>query len=404
VCKGGAKAKDLSLAWAKAPRADFGLTIYNCNDVMTTWLWEDGFANDVKELVLTAQLKCTGIIIVFVNNAELYPDLRPDCYPYLVGQVSDVIRLAGGTIFDGANFVGKIKLRDTMHFHIASTQQVVQMFSEAVISSIQTSAAESSNYNVDASSQAVVIEASLLTETNASISTVSSTSSRAVELSAKFAVEAAAHQLAVKNEALSRKRCIAEMAMAHDEAEEQEALRAAREDAHRVAEETAIREAKIAQSELWAVAARAANNLLVRNFITDAHHISPAKNPIIQDPPFDTPRPLFLPECDDRFNKSKRLRIYACDTCPNLVGFSSWTRSKSLRAHGEFQGSYFDSTWANSIPGELLKRAYTSRLIDCTWRCSEFCGAPPMGVKDRTTRPMNWRDTNHGSRAGSSWA
>ena len=185
--------------------------------------------------------------------------------------------------------------------------------------------------------------------------------------------------------------------MAHVDEDEQEALRAARE-------ATAIRESRIAQSELWAVAARAANNVLLRNFITDAHQISPAKKPILQDPPFDTPRPLFLPECDDRFNKSKRLRIYACDTCPNLVGFSSWTRSKSLRAHGEFQGSYFDSTWANSIPGELLMRAYTSRLIDCTWHCSEFCGAAPMGVKDRTTRPMNWRDKDHGSRAGSSWA
>jgi hypothetical protein len=58
VCKGGAKAKDLSMAWVKAPRADFGLTIYNCNDVMTNWLWEDAIDDDVKELYLTAQQKC----------------------------------------------------------------------------------------------------------------------------------------------------------------------------------------------------------------------------------------------------------------------------------------------------------------------------------------------------------
>ena len=126
----------------------------------------------------------------------------------------------------------------------------------------------------------------------------------------------------------------------------------------------------------------------------DAYISNPGKNPILQDPPFDTPRPPFLPDCDDRFNKCKRLRVYACDTCPNLVSFSSWTRSNSLRAHGEYQGSYFDSTWAGSIPGELLMRAYTSRLIDCTWRCSEFCGAPPMGVKDRETRTTNWRAKN----------
>jgi hypothetical protein len=32
VCKGGAKAKDLTIAWTKAPHADIGLTIYNLND------------------------------------------------------------------------------------------------------------------------------------------------------------------------------------------------------------------------------------------------------------------------------------------------------------------------------------------------------------------------------------
>ena len=201
-----------------------------------------------------------------MSTAALYPDLRPDCYPYLVGQVSDVIRHADGTVYDGDHFVGRIKLRDSMHFHIASTQQVVQMFSEVVISSIQSSAARSSNDNVDASSQAMVIEASLLTETNASISIVSSASSRVVELSAKFAMEAAAHQLAVKNEALTRKRRIADMMRADEEAEEQEALRAASEEAHRVAEARAISEAKEAETKRFAVADRVANHMLVRTF------------------------------------------------------------------------------------------------------------------------------------------
>ena len=161
VCKGGAKALDLCQAWSKSPRADFGVTIYNCNDVTTTWLWEVAFANDVTELVLTAKLKCSCKSFFYVNNARLYPDLRPECYPDLVRKVSDAIRLAGGIIFDGANFVGNIKLRDTMHFHIASTQQVVEMFSECVISDIQSTAAETSNYNVAASSQDVVIETSI---------------------------------------------------------------------------------------------------------------------------------------------------------------------------------------------------------------------------------------------------
>ena len=144
--------------------------------------------------------------------------------------------------------------------------------------------------------------------------------------------------------------------------------------------------------------------ILVRNFITDCQRIAPDMYPIIQNPPFDSKQPPSLPECDDRFNKIKRKRIYACDTCHNIVGFSSWTHSTSKRAHGEFQGSYFDNTWAGSIPGELLMRAYTEKLIDCTWHCSEFCGAAPTGVKDRTTRPMIWRDKQHGSGAKSSRA
>jgi hypothetical protein len=354
----------------------------------------------------------------FVNTAAFYPDLRPDCYPNLVGQVSDVIRHAGGTVYDGANYVGKIKLRDSMHFHTSSTQQVVQMFSEVVISSIQSSAAgpeDASSQDVvigsmqsssaghdDASSQAVVIEASLLTERMASSSIVSSESRRGVALSAKFAAEAE-HLLAVQNERLSRKkRGIADMLRADEEAEEQEALRAASEEARRVEEARAISEAKEAETRRFAVADRVANHMLVRTFFEDAHRIAPGKSPMIQNPPFETPLPLFLPECDDRFNKKKRLRVYACDTCPNLVSYSSWTRCNSSRALGEFQGSYFDNTWQDSIPGELMKRAYESRLIDCTWSCSEFCGAPPTGVKDRTTRTQNWQRKQQDSRAGSS--
>jgi hypothetical protein len=275
-----------------------------------------------------------------------------------------------------------------MHYHIASTEQVVQMFSEDVISSIKSSAASASTVNVDASSQDMVIDASLLTNTTASVSLVSSSSSGVVGLSSKIA-EAAAHLIAVKNEAETRKRRVDDMLRA----EEQEALRAAREEARRLAECTVNLEAK-----------RWANKTLVRNFITDSQRIAPDMYPIIQNPPFDSKQPPSLPECDDRFNRLKRKRIYACDTCHNIVGFSSWTHSTSKRAHGEFQGSYFDNSWARSIPGELLMRAYTEKLIDCTWHCSQFCGAAPTGVKDRTTRPMLWRDKQHGSGSKSSRA
>jgi hypothetical protein len=137
--------------------------------------------------------------------------------------------------------------------------------------------------------------------------------------------------------------------------------------------------------------------ILVRNFIADCHRIAPDKNPLIQNPPYDCKQPPSLRECDDRFNKFKRKRIYACDTCHNIVAYSPWTRISCTYAQGEFQGSYVDSSWARSIPTELLERAYTEKLIDCTWHCSQFCQAAPTGVKDRISRPMLWRDRQHGS-------
>ena len=253
------------------------------------------------------------------------------------------------------------------------------MFSDDVISSIKSSAASASTVNVDAS---------LLTNTTASVSLVSSSSSGVVGLSSKIA-EAASHLIAVKNEAETRKRRVDEMLRA----EEQEALRAGREDALRLAECTALRKSK-----------RWANERLVRNFITDCQRLKPGVYPKIQNPPFDSMQPPSLPECDDRFNKSKRDRVYACDTCHNIVAFSSWRQNKSNRALGEFQGSYSDNSWAESIPGKLLKRAYTEGLIDCTWHCSQICNAAPTGVKDRTTRPMLWREKNQASGSRSSWS
>jgi hypothetical protein len=144
--------------------------------------------------------------------------------------------------------------------------------------------------------------------------------------------------------------------------------------------------------------------ILVRNFIADCHRIAPDIDPIIQNPPFDCKQPPSLRECDDRFNKLKCKRIYACDTCHNIVAYRPWTQSSSHHALGEFQGSYFDNSWARSIPAELLRRAYTEKLIDCTWHCSQFCQAAPTGVKDRTRRPMLWRDKQHGSGSMSSRA
>ena len=62
-----------------------------------------------------------------------FPDLRPEIYPKLVGRVRDVFRAAGAVVFDGKSYVGKIKLRDEMHFAHESTELVVKMYSEVVV-------------------------------------------------------------------------------------------------------------------------------------------------------------------------------------------------------------------------------------------------------------------------------
>lgn len=117
-----------------------------------------------------------------------------------------------------------------------------------------------------------------------------------------------------------------------------------------------------------------------------------AKEPQIQIPPYELKRPQTLPAGDDRFNKIKTKRTYACDSCGNLVGYSSWTRQTGSRALGEFQGSYVDHSWAGNVPPQMIERAYNEGLIDCTWFCTYWCDAPATGVKDRSSRPAQWRE------------
>jgi hypothetical protein len=371
VCHGGAKARDLIQAWGKAPRADFGLTIYNCNDVMTNWLWDEGIANAVAEIVVVARTKCKEKCFYYVNSASLYPGLRRDCYPALVGKVTAVIRGLDEIVFDGAAFVGKIKLRDSMHFHIASTEQVVQMFSGDVIRSITALPASSSSANVVPSVLA------------------DSSPARDLELSLKIAEEAARMD-DLKCVAATKKRSVDDMLRA----DEEERVRAGQEDVLRLEERDRLRQSK-----------RQAKDRLVWNFLADLQNAKPGWHPIIQNPPFDSMQPLSLHDCDDRFNQFKKQRVYVCDTCGHIVTFSTWKKNKVSRELGEFQGSYSDTSWKGSIPGEFLKRAYTEGLIDCTWHCTQFCLADPTGVKDRTTRTRLWRATRQdsGSRSSSFW-
>ena len=133
------------------------------------------------------------------------------------------------------------------------------------------------------------------------------------------------------------------------------------------------------------------NRITVERFRATVGRIWPGKIPTIQDPPFQERMPRNIPAIDDRFNKCKKHRIYACDGCDNVVCYSTSSKYKPGRARGEFQGCYDDQSWDRNVPGELLFPAYQDRLINCTWRCVQFCGALPTGVKDRVSRPAEWR-------------
>ena len=134
VLKPGARAKDLVTAWQNAPLVHVGLTLYNLNDVITAkYRLEEELSGDLMELVAEAEKKSQWSSFIFVNEGALYPDLRCDRYPVLVERVRQIIRNAGGVVLEGKEYVGRIALRDSMHFAVESTEAVVQMYSEDVI-------------------------------------------------------------------------------------------------------------------------------------------------------------------------------------------------------------------------------------------------------------------------------
>ena len=125
---------------------------------------------------------------------------------------------------------------------------------------------------------------------------------------------------------------------------------------------------------------------VVKSFLDRAQKVWESKGkpdvvPQIQNPPFPTRMPGYLAHGDNRFEKNKFDRLYACDGCGVLVGYNSGTRQTGSRAKAnfEFGGSYVDQTWAENVPEELQCHAYEARLIDFTWYCSQWCDAPTTG-------------------------
>ena len=126
VVQCSAKGEDLRVAWDKAPVCDIGLTIWNCND-------GDGVdCSVVENVVVGSRVKCTVQSIFFVNHASFFPHHLPGKYPNIVERTQNLLRGHGVLVFDGFDYLGRQTLDDSIHFSIACTEMVTEMYCEAI--------------------------------------------------------------------------------------------------------------------------------------------------------------------------------------------------------------------------------------------------------------------------------
>ena len=132
VCPGRG-AKDLANAWSKGPKCDYGLTVVNLNDCIKgrVYSFTEEDRQSLNELVRKAESRCTICSDLFINHASFYPRLPPD-YSQLVPKYTQAAQDAGARVHDGKDKVGKIKLKDTMHFSADSTAEIVDMYISSV--------------------------------------------------------------------------------------------------------------------------------------------------------------------------------------------------------------------------------------------------------------------------------
>ena len=131
-----------------------------------------------------------------------------------------------------------------------------------------------------------------------------------------------------------------------------------------------------------------------KNFIVAANRLAVSRS---KDETTFKLYPHRMPRCfkpgDHRF-RNKTERTYACDTCGQLVTYSSQTRGTGSRSQCDFLGAYRDNSW-RQFPGECQQRAWELALIDCTWFCHAECGGGITGSRsfaDRQLRTMKYRE------------
>ena len=148
----GAGAQVLAKAWAQAPKCHYGLTVVNLNDCVKGTLYDftDRIAADLKALVRQADTHCAVCADLFINHADFYPTLDP-AYTRLVSLYTEAAVEAGARVHDGESSLGRIKLRDTMHFAAESTREVVDMYISAVRSMLEVQPPRDVQQNADES-------------------------------------------------------------------------------------------------------------------------------------------------------------------------------------------------------------------------------------------------------------
>ena len=310
-----------------------------------------------------AKQKCL-VHVCFINDAAFFPDHLPGRYPDIVQKAQSMARNCGALVMDGVSYCGKIKRKNPTHFHSESVKLVVEMFSEAF--------APEPSFTKPCPPEVFACDPSL---------TIPSTVSSHMDIAqSSDAEESAPRPIGIVSgpcSSLVRNGVPSDVQKGH------------------ATENTSFRYIRFAEWQGRFVTRDMSATVkepdwLIPIYETCAYY---GYTPVIQNPPLMNRTPMFI--SDQRFELRQRDKVFKCDSCRNIVPYSSVKRNTGSRAEYTFAGSYLDHSWALSIPGECLYKAWANGLIDCTWHCHKVCGAPVTGAgKDRQTRTANWQKRN----------
>ncbi len=380
--------------------------------------WDSHVEACLRGMVHTATLKSSRRAMFFLNDPRFFPDVNPQSFPELMGRARDLISSeTSQDVFDGASFLGRVKLCDRMHFAPQSTEEVARMYAEPFVNHMvqhhglelpealrpqpapSASSDEPASLRPSAKAEDVRPPAKTYAAEADHIRPPAKTDDvrppapqaqpPAIMTSvAKAHLRPPAKASTAKIRRVSpgqgARACLDQARkeqQADEEEERREALKKRKEEAE--AREAALEEKRRRDADAAAAERR---RRLIEEMRAGNRMNGREQEPVLRYPPFVRPVPYQLGAGDDRFNPEKKYRIYVCDGCGHIVPFSKKSEDTGYRAHGEFQGSYQDNSWAGTFPARFMQRAYEEGLIDATWYCTQICLAPVTGLKDRTTR------------------